>query len=206
METDTITHLILQYRYWMLIVLALIEGPIVAFVAGTLAAAGYFNPFFLEFFFIVRDLVVDVAYYALGLLAGQSMRTRRLLEKVGVTSEHLESARTLWQTHPLRTMFLGKLSYGIAPSFFVVAGMVRMSLAEFVGYNAGVAAVQYGALLVLGYFFGSSLGLSVVGIINNVQYLIGAIVIVYIVLFVARSFFRKRLTQEETDLERDNVQ
>lgn len=197
MSPDTITHLILQYRYWILIPLSLLEGPVVAFVAGSLSAAGYFNPYFLEVFFIIRDLVTDVAYYALGVFAGQSRFVKRLLHKIGVTAENLKKANTLWETHPLRTMFLGKLAYGIAPSFFIVAGMVRMSLPRFIGYNALVAAFQYGACLLLGYYFGNTIGRNIFSAIDKIQYLIGAVVVIYIIFHLIRSSFRKRLLKEE---------
>lgn len=197
MSPDTITHLILEYRYWILIPLSLLEGPVVAFAAGTLASAGYFNPYFLEVFFIIRDLITDVAYYALGVFAGQSRFVKKLLYKIGVTADHLEKANVLWDTHPLRTMFFGKLSYGIAPSFFVVAGMVRMSLPRFIGYNALIAAFQYGACLILGYYFGNTLGKNIFSAIDKIQYAIGAVVILYIAFYFIRGRFRRHLLEEE---------
>lgn len=199
MSPDSLTNLIIEYRYLILVPLAFLEGPIIAFIAGTLAAAGYFNPFVLEVFFIARDLINDLAYYMLGTLAGSSKLVKRLLHKIGVTADHLEKANKLWETHPLRTMFLSKISYGIAPSFFVVAGLVRMDMKKFLGYNGLVAAFQYGILLAVGYYFGSALGLGLFNILNNIQYLIGVVVVIYIVLFLVRSFFRKTLLKEENE-------
>ncbi len=200
MSVDAITPLIIEYRYWILIPLSLIEGPIVAIVAGTLAAAGYFNPYFLMVFFIIRDLVTDLAYYAVGVFAANTAFVRRLLHKIGVTAEHLEKAQALWRNHPGKTMFLGKLSYGIAPSFFVVAGMTRMSLTRFIGYNAIVAVFQYGVCLLLGYYFGNAAGGSITNIISNIQILTGVFVVSLIVFYLIRGYFRKRLLKEEEEV------
>lgn len=199
MSLDSLTPLIIEYRYWILIPLSLIEGPFVALIAGMLAAAGYFNPYFLLIFFVIRDLVTDVAYYALGVFAAKTHLVRRLLHKIGVTAEHLEKARVLWEKHPGKTMFLGKLSYGIAPSFFVVAGMTRMSLKRFTGYNAVIAAFQYGVCLVLGYFLGNAAGGSIINILNNIQIVIGLLVLCLIGFYFVRFYFRRRLLKEEQD-------
>ena len=59
MSPDFITEILLQYRYWILIPLSLIEGPVVAFVAGTLAALGFFDIYFLAALFFVRDVGLD---------------------------------------------------------------------------------------------------------------------------------------------------
>lgn len=199
MDLGNTGQLIIEYRYWILIPLSLLEGPIVAFAAGTLAAAGYFNPYFLMIFFIIRDLVTDLAYYALGVFAAKTVFVHRLLHKIGVTAEHLEKARALWRDHPGKTMFLGKLSYGIAPSFFVVAGMIRMSLSRFIGYNAIVAAFQYGVLLLLGFFFGNAAGGSLVNMISNIQIVIGVVVVCLFAFYFVRHYFRNRLLEAERD-------
>ena len=66
MNEQNLVHLLLQYRYWIMIPLSLIEGPVVAFVAGTLAAAGYFNIYALGVYFFTRDMVMDTLFYAFG--------------------------------------------------------------------------------------------------------------------------------------------
>lgn len=196
MGPDSITPIIIEYRYWILIPLSLIEGPIVAFAAGTLASLGYFNIFILEFLFIARDLATDMLYYALGVFAERGKTVQRLLRKIGVTADHLDKARELWRTHPWRTMFFGKLAYGIAPSFFVVAGMVRMSVPRFLKYNVVIASFQYGVALLLGYFFGNTFGGSLVNILNNIQLVIGLLVVALIVFYAVRAYIRANFWKE----------
>ena len=96
MSSVIITHLILQYRYWILVPLCFIEGPIVAFVAGALTPLGYFNIYLLCIIFFCRDIIVDVSMYALGRFGGQTRFASWLLSKIGVTEEHLNSVHRLW--------------------------------------------------------------------------------------------------------------
>jgi membrane protein DedA with SNARE-associated domain len=198
MSADFITHLILQYRYWILVPLSFIEGPVIAFIAGTLASVGFFSFPFLCLLFFVRDVGLDLAYYAAGYFGGHSGFTRRMLTKIGVTDDHLEQVRELWVRRPGMTMLIGKLSYGIASAFIVVAGVVKMPLRIFLTYGILVAILEYGTLLFAGYFLGASLGGSVTRIINNVQYgVAGFAIVLTAYYFVSRSMRRKFLKKEE---------
>jgi membrane protein DedA with SNARE-associated domain len=195
MSPEHITALLLEYRYWVLIPLTFIEGPIIAFVAGTLASTGFFNLYFLGALFFVRDVGLDLVYYAIGHYGGKTRFAKRMLTRLHIDSEHLGHVRELWQTHPGKTMFVGKISYGVASAFIVVAGMVKMPLRQFVLWGSVVAVAQYGGLLLLGYFFGSAFGASIEKILHSIEYvLLGFAVVVggyYIFTFYLREKFLK---------------
>jgi membrane-associated protein len=200
-ESDLITELILQYRYWILIPLTFIEGPVVAFVAGTLASAGIFNLYFLAVLFFVRDVGLDIAYYAIGHFGGRTAFTRRMMVKIGITEDHLEEIRLLWERRPGWTMFIGKLSYGIASAFIVVAGMVKMPFSLFLKYGILVAILQYGILLLAGYFLGESLGGSITHILNNIQYTIAAVAIAISAYYIFSWYMRKKFLKADKEVE-----
>ena len=202
MSLETLVHLIVVYRYWILIPLSVLEGPIVAFVAGTLASLGYFNIYALAVFFFVRDMLMDGGYYALGHFGGRTSLARRFLRYIGVSTDDLESVRALWEKHPGRTMFLGKLSYGIASSFIVVAGMVRMPLTKFFGWGALATVFQYGVLLFVGFFFGAAFGAKLSTIIENIQYVIGGASLLILGYFFFTWYMRRKLLEEEKSEEK----
>lgn len=202
MSVDLITHLILQYRYWILIPLSFLEGPVVAFVGGTLAAVGIFDMYFLAALFFVRDVGLDGAYYAMGYFGGRSTFAERMLAKLNITDDHLQQVRVLWERRPFMTMLIGKLSYGIATAFIVVAGMVKMPLRIFFKYGILVAILEYGTLLLAGYFLGASLGGNIVRVIDNIQYAVafGAVALTgyYFVSWrMRRKFLKKDQEAEE---------
>ncbi|MDD3530982.1 MAG: hypothetical protein PHV99_00050 [Candidatus Pacebacteria bacterium] len=201
MSIDFITQALLQYRFWILIPLSLIEGPVVAFVAGTLAALGYFNIYFLAVFFFIRDVGLDGMYYAMGHFGGRTKFAERMLTKIGITDDHLGTVRELWERRPFTTMFIGKLSYGIASAFIVVAGMVKMPLRAFFKYGALVAVLEYGSLLLAGYFLGTSLGGSIVKAIENAQYVIAFAAIVVSGYYLFSWYMRKKFLQEDKEIE-----
>ncbi|MCR4276463.1 MAG: hypothetical protein NUV90_03695 [Candidatus Parcubacteria bacterium] len=202
MSVDFITELILQYRYWILIPLSFIEGPVVAFVAGTMASVGYFNMYFLAALFFVRDVGLDGVYYAIGHFGGRTNFAKRMMNKIGITTDHLEHVRVLWEKRPFWTMFIGKLSYGIASAFIVVAGMVKMPLGIFFKYGIIVAVLQYGVLLFAGYFLGASLGGDIVNIINNVQYVIAFAAIAISGYYLFSWYLRTKFLKVDKEIEK----
>jgi membrane protein DedA with SNARE-associated domain len=196
MNLSQTAQLIIEYRYWIMVPLALIEGPIVAFVVGTLAALGYFNIYGLAIFFFARDMGMDACYYCLGYFGGRTAFAQRLLHRIRVTQEHLEGVRLLWEHHPMSTMFIGKLSYGIGSTFVAVAGIVKMRVTTFFKYGALVAITQYWSLLALGYFFGTSFGGSISNILSNIQYVIAAVGIVITAYYFFSWRMRRKFIQE----------
>ncbi len=163
--------LLLQYRWEILVPLSFIESPIVAFISGTLASLGYFNLFALAGYFFVKDIVFDAGFYYLGHRGVRTKFVHRMLAKFSITEEHFDDIRREWEQRPMRTMLLGKVSYGVAMGFIVAAGAVGMSLKKFFAYGAAAAVLQYWTLLLLGYFFGAAFG-SLTGIVTNLEYVV----------------------------------
>lgn len=201
MDVNHLTALILEYRYWILLPLSFVEGPIVAFFAGMLAAAGHFNIWALALFFFARDVIVDLGCYYLGVFGRQSGWITKVLRRLGVTEDHLEEVRVLWHSHPGKTMFLSKLSYGVAAGFIVVAGLVRMDLRKFLYYGSMIAVAHYGILLFVGYFFGAAFGTTFIELLHNLPYVIAGLSVIAIAYYVFKRRVSKKLVQAEEEAE-----
>lgn len=202
MNPAHLSALIIEYRYWILIPLALVEGPIVAFIAGTLASLNYFNIYILVIIMFVRDLGLDGVWYALGYWGSATRFARRMLARMKVTEGHLDDIRLLWEKKPIRTMFIGKLSYGISGAFVVAAGTIKMPLKKFFACGAIVTVCQYGGLLALGYFFGHAYGASLTGIIQNIQYVIAGATLIISIFYGVSWYMRGRFMDEQKNSEK----
>jgi membrane protein DedA with SNARE-associated domain len=154
MHLTDIAPILLQYRYWIIIPLSMVEGPMVAVITGALSARGHFNPYIACGFFVAKDVIVDGSYYLLGHLASVRSYWGKLLTRMRITGEEVTRARGLWRAHGWRTMFVAKFAWGVSPLFLVIAGLVGVPTASFFGYAAGVALLQYVVLFVVGYYFG----------------------------------------------------
>ena len=119
-----------------------------------------------------------------------------MLKKIGVEREHLEGIRQLWERRAGTTMFFGKLSYGIASSFVVLAGTVHMPLKKFFGWGAIVAITQFWILLALGYFFGTTFSSGTTRLIENILYAIGGITLLGSLYYLVSFYVGKELKKE----------
>ncbi len=127
----------------------------VAVATGALSFRGYFNPYFACSLFVVKDVVVDGGYYYLGRVAVDHRLGARLLIRMRVTAKEVERLRGFWDSRGWRTMFVGKLAWGLSPIFLAAAGIVAVPFRRFLRYAAGVAITQYIVLFLLGYYFGA---------------------------------------------------
>jgi membrane protein DedA with SNARE-associated domain len=196
MSLESIVPLIVQYRYLILLPLTFIEGPIIGFIAGALSKLGYFNPYLAFSIFIFRDVLVDGLWYLAGSRGGKTKIAGWFLKKVRVTDEHLHAVRKLWDRHPLRTMLISKLSYGISQLFLAVAGMVGMPFARYFRYALIVALIEYGGLFICGYIVGGAFG-SIAGVLSNIQWVIAILALVIAAYYIFTHYMRGRALAAE---------
>lgn len=196
MPLDSITQLILQYRYWILFPLACFEGPVISFIAGMFIAGGYFNPIGAYTVLIFGDIIPDTGYYYLGRFGQRGPLIKRYLGRIGITEEHFDVIHRLWHNHGIKTMFFSKLAYGLSTVFLVSAGLVRMPPRKFYLYAIPVTLLQYGVLMLLGYYFAASFAL-ITNILTDVQIFIAAIAIFIIAYYLLTQYMRRRLLAQK---------
>lgn len=146
------------YKYLLLFLAALVEGPVVAFAAGFMTHLGYFSFWPAYIALILRDVVSDTGYYYIGRFGNQ----KSLIEKYGkyfkISEAHMNSLSNVWDKHAKKTMFFGKLAYGLSIPIIVSAGLAKMPLKKFWAYATSVTLIQYTILMIAGYYLGASYG------------------------------------------------
>ncbi|MFA7309921.1 MAG: hypothetical protein WC050_03385 [Candidatus Paceibacterota bacterium] len=199
MPTDSITSLIIEYRYWIIVPLAFAEGPIVAFSAGFLSFLGYFNFYVVLGVLLFKDIAVDAVCYAVGHWGNRNNLVKKYSVKIGITADHWDIVDRLWDTHPWKTMFLSKVAYGLSLPFLVSAGITHMSYKKFWFYAIQISLIQYGVLMVLGYYVGNSFGF-VKSAISIIQIGVAALTVFIVVYYLFSLYMRKRLIQSEKEV------
>lgn len=196
MSLETITPLIIEYRYWILIPLAFLEGPLVSLSAGLLASLGYFNPWVVLAVLIGKDVSVDAVCYAVGRWGNHDNLVHRYARKIGIHEEHWDAVERLWEHHPWRTMFLSKIAYGLSLAFLVSAGLSRIPYKKFWFYALQISLIQYGGLMALGYFFGNSISI-VKDVVDLVSIAIAVLSVGAIAYYMFSLRMRKKLMVDE---------
>jgi membrane-associated protein len=150
---ENIIHLLTAYKYLILFPLAVVEGPILAVIAGLLCSEGFLNPLIVYPIIILGDITGDSLVYALGRW-GKSQRPGRLYRLVGLTARKIGRARTYFEDNPIKTVSLSKLILGVGVAGIFLAGNSKVPYKQFLAVCLGTSLAQYTVYLGIGLFFG----------------------------------------------------
>ncbi|MFB2532015.1 DedA family protein [Paracoccus sp. p3-h83] len=135
--------------------LALIEGPVVSVIAGSLVSLGLMALRPVILCLIVADLLGDLLTYALGRY-GRRAIPFGLLRRLGISRQRLARMVRGFRGQGGRLLVIGKLTQVAGLPMLLAAGMVRMPLPRFL-VICGATAIPKTLLLVgLGHVFGTA--------------------------------------------------
>jgi membrane protein DedA with SNARE-associated domain len=150
-----ILHWILAYKYFVLLPIVAVEGPIVTILAGVLASMGRIDLLPAYGLVVAGDLVGDSFYYWLG-RSGRTHVVQRWGHYLGVTPERIERLERHFGSHSGKTLIVGKLSHAVGGVVLIAAGASRMPFGRYLGFNLVATLPKSLALLLLGYYFGQA--------------------------------------------------
>ena len=181
---DTIISLLTQYGYLIMFPAAVVGGPYIALVVGFLISIGTFSFVPSLIVLLLADIFADMIYYAIGRFGGELT----LITIFRVTKERILTLEKNFKKYSFRTLTVGKFIHGAGIVVLVAAGVVRLSLVEFIGYNAIATLVKTILLLVIGYFFGNWISTLRTGL----DYVAFATVIIVLIIGFVVLFARRR--------------
>ena len=142
-----------EYGYFVLLPLAIVEGPVVTVLGGFLCTLGVLHPLPTFALVVSGDLIGDSFLYASGRYGGTRLLShcRRYF---ALADEDIAQARAYFSTHHRKALVLAKIVHGMGATALVTAGMLKMPYARFISTCTIVAILQSALLLTLGVYFG----------------------------------------------------
>ncbi len=150
-----LTHIadsMMTYKYLVLIPLSILEGPIVAVIAGFLTTLHIMNVFIVYIILIIGDITGDALLYMFGRYGGTFFRKYSV--RIGVTSEKLESAKNYFNTHHTKALVTSKLFFGIGVSGLAAAGILKIPYLRFMRTCVVISIIQSALFILIGIMFG----------------------------------------------------
>lgn len=192
---NSTVQLLIEYKYFLLFPLAVIEGPLVALVAGFLVSIGYMSAIPAYIVMLFGDLIPDSIYYYIGRYGNKMNLIEKYGHKFQLISSNFPLVEKLWKTHPKKMMFFGKLAYGLSIPFLISAGLAKVAFGKFLQYAIPVTLFQYGVIMAVGYYMGYSYT-SAKGYVTDAYITIAILVVLLIVGNIILSRFAKREIEE----------
>jgi membrane protein DedA with SNARE-associated domain len=155
MELLTIIDLLYRYKYILLFPLAIVEGPVLAVIAGFLCVNKFLNPFIVYPIIVLGDLVGDSLCYMLGRF-GVPQFLKGILKKLGFKPIKLDAARSYFNANHIKAISLSKITLGIGFAGIYFAGNSKIPYRKFILVCLFTSALQYVVYLSIGMLFGSA--------------------------------------------------
>jgi membrane protein DedA with SNARE-associated domain len=137
----------------LVVVGALLEGPIVTVTAAALAAGGVLTWWSVWLAAACADVLADTLLYALG-RHGDRVRVRRMLVRLGLTDERRGTLTAQVHAQLPRVVIAAKLvDLGAVPAF-LAAGLAGVGFRRFLAWVVPATVVRTGVLVGIGFLAG----------------------------------------------------
>lgn len=135
-----------------LVVMPLLPGDSLLFAAGTFAALGDLNPWFLTALLIAAAILGDTVNYWIGKRVGPRAFTGdiRFLKR-----EYLDRTRGFYARHGGKTIILARFIPIVRTFAPFVAGVGEMQYSRFLAYNVAGGVIWVTLFVWAGYLFGN---------------------------------------------------
>ena len=150
---DHIVYWLTEYKYLMLFPLAIIEGPVLAIIAGFLTLRGYFNLWLVLPVIVAGDLVSDSLCFLLG-RKGLPEKLKAFIYWLGFDRNRIRRAKVFVESHPKSFIPLSKITLGIGVLGIYLTGNSGVPYRRFISICLVTSVCQYIIYLAIGVFFG----------------------------------------------------
>jgi membrane protein DedA with SNARE-associated domain len=181
MTIRQILRFFIKYKYEAIFPIAFLEGPIITIISGVLVSRGRLALLPTLIVVFLGDFFSDIVFHIIG-RGGRTMID--YLKFLHITPEQLVKLEDRFHNHPMKTMIVAKISYGLGAVFMIASGASRMIWKKFLGYISGLNLIRSSILLAIGYYFGRSALRN--GSIYLQYYVIGIILIALVWYLVSR--------------------
>lgn len=153
---QNLLNFILNYKYFLIFLLSVIEGPTIMAFSGFMWRLNYFNFLPLYLMLMAGDLVADALWYLVGRVGGD-----KFIEKYGkyfnVSEEKILKFKQTFNRHQAKILFFSKITmgFGFALVVLIAAGLSKVPFKKYISINFLGQIIWTLMLMYLGYFFGS---------------------------------------------------
>lgn len=182
-------HLLLVYKYAILLPLAVVEGPIITVVAGFLVTLGYMDIFLVYLVAVLGDFTGDTILYGVGRWGKNFIHTHG--HYIGATAEKLEQAKKMFAEKHTKAVVMSKVFHGVGVAGLVAAGVLAVPYRRYIKTCMMIALTQSAVFLFVGIVFGHAY-LKIAKYMDLYASTIGVVVVVLLVLTILYKVFKRK--------------
>ena len=183
------------FRYPLIAVGTIIEGPILMIASGFFYRMGFFELIPLFIAILIGDLIGDAFWYMVGRYFAEPVLNKHG-KFVGITPDRFDKIKKLFTKYHEKILIFSKLTIGLgfALGVLVVAGATKVSFKRFMVINIIGEFFLVAILLIIGYFFGEVYS----KISDNFKF--GFLILVALVILSFSYFFSRYVKRKSEEL------
>lgn len=184
-------YLLLDYKYILLALIAIPEGPIVMAVAGSLVRADILSLWPAYIALVIGDFIADIIWYFLGSIGGLKIAHSKFGRFMGLNDKNIALIEKYFHKYHNSILFISKITtgFGFAPVVLFTAGFVKIPLRKYLLLNFIGGFIWAGFLMALGYSF-SHIFITIENISGKITLVGGALVLLFIAVRVGKHFHK----------------
>lgn len=192
LDHTSIFALLTHYGYAIIFPISILEGPIIAIIAGFLVSLGKLNGILVFIILVLGDLTGDSLYYGLGRFGGRSF-VLRYGKYIRMSEEKVLRLEKYFGTHDWKIILFSK-TQPIGSALLFSAGMAKMPYEKYLWYNLLGTLPKVLIFELIGFYFGQ--GYAQIGGYINIagisSFILGA-------LLIAAYWLLKKYTKIDTE-------
>lgn len=189
---------ITSYKYLLLFMGIVIEGPILMVASGFLVLSGFFGlvPAFLVI--LAGDLLGDVIWYYIGYFFAEPF-LRKYGKFFKISPELFEKAKKLFHENHTKILLISKITIGVgmALATLMAAGASHVPFKKYMLLNFIGELALVSILMSIGYFFGQ-MYVSISGAMK-IYFIIGTFIIMSIVVYYLLRYAKRAVKSTIAD-------
>lgn len=143
------------WGYGIILVLSIVEGPLVAIVAGFLVSTGELHWLTAFLVLMLGDFVGDALYYYVGYV-GHGPVVERIARRIGVTDARMRALEQAFKKHDWKILLINK-TQAIGSVVLYYGGAARMNFWRFQWINTIGSIPKVALFQIVGFYFGTGL-------------------------------------------------
>lgn len=187
MTIETLTQFIDMYGVWILLPIAIIEGPVATVIGGFMASLGQLSLLSVFGIVVFGDILGDAGFYILGRWGIRHVH--RFARIFGITEEKRKRVTHFFNTHEKKALIFSKVAHGIGVTGLLTAGAIKIPYHRYVRMCGLVSILQALLFLVVGYFFGHAYK-QILGTLNIVSTFVSILVVIALAFIIRRIILR----------------
>jgi membrane protein DedA with SNARE-associated domain len=185
------------FKYPLLSVAAIFEGPLVMMISGAFIRLNLLDFISAYIALMLGDLIGDIVWYCLGYFGGQRF-IARFGKYFSITDKLVAVIERFFRRYHEKILIISKLTtgFGFAPVVLLTAGITKVPFRRYLLINLVGELFWTGFLLGIGFFF-TDLYVKVSDMLGRLA-ISAVIIIAILLLFGLFKYARSRIMSEES--------